>query len=327
MKKWLFNFLVLIGHFCPVFASQDVWLDYDLGLGKMFHDVDDGYALAHLISAEDKLNIEGISLVYGNTSDLNHQYRWTYKIYQKFKRFPPQVFHGAKGIEHRRDTTEASIALINVLEKKKIKILATGRLSNIATVLALRPDLASSIDSVIVNAGRKLAPLPVFGRAQVQFPDTNVDDDPEAFEVLHSLNVKVVMIPVESMTSFLWTRKEIKKMKKLKGGFSWLGKKSRTWEFLWNLWPGASGFIPWDLLAAAYLTNENFYSCLNNIPYNVLTMKNTTSPLFKNKKYLKYKKFLVADQLIKSKSKGVYCYDIDLNLKEELFARWSNFSY
>ena len=56
--------------------------------------------------------------------------------------------------------TEASRAIISALEEidgQKLKILAIGPMTNIATVKLLRPDLFTRefIDSIVVVAGRR----------------------------------------------------------------------------------------------------------------------------------------------------------------------------
>ncbi|MCB9095415.1 MAG: nucleoside hydrolase [Halobacteriovoraceae bacterium] len=324
-RNILILFIVLFFSF-KTFSNDKkrVWFDYDLGFGKFAHDVDDGYALVHLLLSRDTLDLRGLSSVHGNTDDMNHQKRWTLKILDKLQQKDISHYSGASSKNQLGLETEASKAIIRELEKGPLTILASGRMTNIATVVLSRPDLIGNIYEIVINAGRKLESEYAFGPKKIIFPDTNVDGDLRALRVLVDHGLPLTMIPTESMGHILITKKHLKSMNTQGKILRWLSKKSQSWRLLWSLWTKTSGFIPWDVFVGSYLTHREDFHCLENINYDLVELENHTDPLFRKKDWKARKDFLVASFKLPSTNLGTYCEFINSEHLKKLITYWKN---
>jgi inosine-uridine nucleoside N-ribohydrolase len=254
---------------------------------------------------------------------MRHQMKTSKKILKLMGRTDLAVYTGAASATELGNRTPASGALIKALEQGPLTIVAIGRLTNIATVLLLRPDLIDNIQEIIVNAGRRLEYAPLFGRRKINFPDTNVDGDPIAFKVLEELRAPLTMIPTESMKTSLWLKGQIRQMRRSKDPMlRWLGRKSRLWRWVWKIFLGGPGFIPWDLFAISYLTHREDFKCHLDIPWKIQELPNNTHSLFRWKKRPKSKLFLVSSFNITSKNTGTYCYNIRSGHLDRLLNQW-----
>ncbi len=306
-----------------IFAKTALWFDYDLAFGKKIRDPDDAYALIHLINHQDKLDIKGLSTVYGNINDLEHQKKWSLKLLKNFNQDHLKVYQGAKSSQELGSYNQAIYQMIKVLKNQKITIIASGRLTNIASLILLRPDLISQIQEIVLLGGKRLEYEVVFGKKRILFPDTNIDGDPEAVRAIMNSYIPITMIPVESMTHLLWSKKHLEFMKeKLKGPYRWVAKKTKIWKSLWRIWPGSKGFIPWDLFLISYFTHREDFTCLKDIPYDFLYLPNRTHSLFRkrNRKPMKY--FLVSSPLLESRHRANYCTHIHPEHLEHILKSW-----
>ncbi len=313
--------LIILLFSFQTFANKPVWIDYDPGFGKTFLDPDDGLALMHALISRNELEIKGISTVFGNTNNHKHMVRITHKILHKFKTQIP-VFRGAWSKDYLGHLSPASEALERELEQGPLTIIAMGRLTNIATVLMKRPELSVNIKELIVNAGRRLEYPTYFGKRKIVFPDTNVDGDSEAFKVLIKRKVNLTMIPVESMKDILWRKQEYKAMKRMGGPIKWIAKKTRIWRWMWKIYPGENGFIPWDLFLVSYLTHRKSFSC-SSMNYNLIYRKNDTTRGIGRRNRQAKKFFLMASPSLHDGPMGTYCHKIANGHQEELTKFWS----
>ncbi len=321
-----YNFLILCFALSSVIhAKTKVWLDYDLSFGKLGREVDDGFALIHALKSQKSLEIIGLSSVFGNTNNMKHQRRWSYKILDKFDARDIPFFDGAEKPLGEIKHNDATQAMARALEKEKLTIMAMGRLTNVALLLKLRPDLSSQIEQVIVNAGRMLEYPIKFGKKGIIFPDTNVDGDPDAFQVLSENSVNLTMIPTESMTHLLWRKRELRQMRENGGISRWMAKKAGLWRFFWSLFPGAPGFIPWDVFVVSFITHPEDFYCHQNIPWAVKEMENDAHTLFRKRYRKERKDFLVASYSLNSSHRGTYCYHIKSSHREKLIDYWNHF--
>jgi inosine-uridine nucleoside N-ribohydrolase len=305
-------------------SKQRVWIDLDLSIGKIFLEVDDGHALVYALDSREKLEILGISTVFGNIKNHKYMIKTAYKILNKMGVDDISVYEGASGPEDLGSNSKAVEAMILALEEGPLKIIAMGRMTNVASVALLRPDLISNIETVILNAGRRLESPTRFGKKGIIFPDTNIDGDPEAIKILRDNRIHLTMIPVEAMTEMLWRKKELRALRKKGGIYKWLANQSSVWRFIWSVYPGSKGFIPWDVFLVTYLTNFEDFSCYFNIPYDVVYMKNDAHSLFRKKYRKEFKDFLVVSQRLEDRPLSTYCYDIDLKQRSDLTERASS---
>lgn len=239
-----------------------VWIDTDPAMGLPgLHDPDDGWALLHALQNFPE-RLVGISLGYGNTEDFDHQERLVRRFLVEFTTFRAGPAHtipvvrGATGANDLGVQNEATDLLIAALEQNPMTILALGRLTTVATVLLLRPDLADRILAVYVNGGRRGPEperpaldryVPTIGPDAVRLPDTNFDDDFDAVEILLSSEIPVVVVPVEFNQHHPITRELLEGlMSSGSMGARYAAMQSRTWLGLFE-GIGAAGFWPFDV--------------------------------------------------------------------------------
>lgn len=292
----------------PSYSQTNVWIDYDIGLGRRFSDVDDGIALIAAITTPD-LNVHGVSYSFGNTNDLDFMHNASLEILRRYKREDIEIFRGASNPNDIYKKTSAIKALAKKLRKQRLSILSMGRMTTIAGLIYHYPELVKNIDQVIVNFGRRLETETKVGRRKVILPDTNIDGDLNAAKILFESKVKLVLIPTELMADQFIQRQHMKLLKNGSKNSRWLHRKIKTWKFLWNLYPGSNGFIPWDLFLVGYLTAPNDFICETQIPIDLKYLKNNTSRLIGANKN-KFKYFAVASYRLNSENLGVYCYDV-----------------
>lgn len=307
------------------FANQRkrVWIDYDIAFGMAFKDPDDGLALIHALLSQDQLNIIGISGGYGNTNKVHKMRRITKKILKRTNSLSIPYFQGALIHHKRRVKTKAYYALVKALEKAPLTIIAMGRMTNVATVVDHRPDLIKNMKEVIINAGRRLEYPTVFGRKKIVFSDSNIDGDVKSIKFLAEKNVPLTMIPVESMTTMQWRKRELRHMKKAGHITRWMAKKARFWRWIFTLYSKEPGFLPWDIFTVSYLTHPEDFLCDKNIPYQVKRLRNDTTK-FLNRPHPEFKDFLVASYKLDTPSTGHYCYKILDQHREKLIEYWIN---
>lgn len=310
MKIKLYTITLTVLVFCTsAFGMTDVWVDYDVSLGKKFADVDDGIALIAAIKSPS-LKVKGISYSFGNTNDLDHMKEITDEILRRYQRQDIAVFRGAAKPSDLYRKNAAVDALAASLRSKRLSILAMGRMTTVAGLILHYPELVRNIDQVIVNLGRRLETETVVGPRNVIMPDTNVDGDIESTKILLDSGIKVVLIPTELMADQFIDRKHMRILKNGSQNAQWLEKKLKLWKAVWRLYPGTKGFIPWDLFIVGFLTAPQDFICDQDIPIAFKRLRNNTSRFIDSIK-TDFKYFVVASHSLAPSNTGTYCYDVD----------------
>lgn len=252
--------------FDSVAQKQRVWIDTDIMIGKFKRDVDDGLAL--LLALNDtNLDIVGISLV----QDVDYGEKVCKKLlnwYAPNRHIP--IYKGAKDSTEFGDKTDAFKAIEKELENAPLSILALGPITNVATVMKLRPDLNPNIVSITACAGRKPGMLFNPGSGKVKFSDFNFDLDPWPTQVLLDSDVSVLLAGYDCSDSLFISGEDFIHLKKSKNkGDRWLFRQLKEWENLWSVFLGSkNGFIPFDcstIGALLYATEFNIED--NNSAY------------------------------------------------------------
>ncbi len=317
------SIFLLIFSFCT-FSAEKVWVDYDVAFGKVIRDVDDGLALITALKSPD-LEVQGISLGFGNLKNLNFMAKATRRILKRTNKTDIPYFYGAWLKSKRYEKTDATEALAKALKKNPLKIMAMGRLTNMASLIKNYPELKPQISEIIINAGRRLETQTRVGRQQVIMPDTNVDDDLESLKFVMESGVKITMLPVEIMKEAFVTKSHLKQMKKGGPLSKWMARNSIVWRWIWKFFPNSKGFIPWDVFIVTYLTHPHEMECDKDIPIALAYLKNETSSLFRKKYRKKYKDFLVASYKMDTPWRGNYCYKMQPNHLDDIVERWSKY--
>lgn len=245
---------------------KKVWVDTDLAIGAADRrggvaDVDDGYALLHLMRSSE-VDIQGISTVFGNTF-IDKAYAIAAEMTQRFgggKAIP--IFAGAAGplapqqIAH----TPATQGLAQKLRETTMVIMAIGPLTNIANLLLLEPSLAQQIESVVCVAGRRSVQqaFKVGPDHEPPFPDLNFELDVLAFQILLQYEVNIVLLPFEISHKTWITEGDLDILARGDEAAQFLATHSRPWLQQWAPF-GVKAFNPFDVLASGYILRPDLY--------------------------------------------------------------------
>ncbi len=243
--------------------DTDITIDHFNGLAPC--DVDDGYALGVLFRSQE-VDIVGLSSTLGNTDDIEV----TTEIATKFTaKFGPTSLTVSKGSPvfysqtEGRDLPDAVKNLAQELRQGPLTILAIGALTNIALLIKHFPELVSNIEQVVCVAGRRNKDQHfVASKRQLRpFRDLNFEVDEAAFNVLLNSEVQLTLIPFEVCDDIWIDFHELKEMRNGSSLAEYLEKESRIWALEWaTLFGSSHGFIPFDMVAAAYVINPNWFS-------------------------------------------------------------------
>lgn len=253
----------------------DVWLDVDTANGVVANgrprDVDDGLAMIMAFHSP-KLKVHGVSVVFGN-ADLDAAFPIAQEIARRFGPKGLQVYSGAASGADLGTETDATRALTRALEQRRLHILALGPVTNVATVLKNRPDLAKQIPQIIVCAARR----PGFGfympgRPDVVFPDANFEKDVPAMQILLDSGVPIVFAGYEVSCDTWISRADLDELAQRSETGKWIRDTSQAWLNRWETQRGPKGFNPFDTLCVGYLTHPQL---IETIP---VTAHITTGP-------------------------------------------------
>lgn len=292
----------------PTFGS--VWIDADIAIGsgseeRGWNDVDDGFALIQLMRS-NPLQIRGLSTLYGNT-DLQTATRLGQEITEKFYSGGMEVWPGAAGPMALDSLveTKAVKAMAAALRKQNMSILAIGPATNVATLLLLHPDLADSINSVILVAGRRSPNDHFFVSKdhEIPFPDLNFDLDPNAFQVLLQSKVEMVLLPFEISHKVWIYPVHLELFASANSEGKYLAENTSHWMEFWESL-GCEGFNPFDVLASTYVLDPNACIC-EELPAEIKLFRDDTQPETPT-----FKPYLIISKENSSKRKVTYCYDV-----------------
>jgi len=244
--------LVILIWATTAFASNPVWIDTDPSVARGAHEVDDGFALVQAFHST-ALNVRGVSAVFGN-APLNESFPIAQHLVSDFGPSGRSCIQGG-GMASANDLgveTEASRAMAAALRREKLTILMLGPATNVATVLKNHPKLGKRIVRIIAVAGRR--PNQRFSTAPSvkPFRDFNFELDAEAFQVLLSAGVPLVLAPWE-ISSKVWIReRDLKLLRASNVSLGWILDAAEDWLAFWKKNLAADGFNPFDTLAVGY---------------------------------------------------------------------------
>ncbi|MCF8276548.1 MAG: nucleoside hydrolase [Flavobacteriales bacterium] len=263
MRTFYLSIVCLIPFF-GFAQKQRVWIDTDIMIGKFRRDVDDGLALI-LALRDTNLQIEGISFVHG----VDYAEKVTGKLlnwYAADRNIP--MFKGSDDSTGFGKETDAVKAMIAALDKGPMAILALGPMTNVGTVLKLRPDLHKNITAISYCGGRRPGMLFSPGSGKVRFSDYNFDLDPRSSAVLLETKVPVLLAGYDCSDSLFLSREDFIHLKKSDNkGDRWLYQQLKEWENLWSMFLGSKrGFIPFDCSTVGALFYANEFHTDASIP-------------------------------------------------------------
>lgn len=241
-----------------------VWVDADVACGVSGRiDPDDCFALVYLQSRSD-IEIVGVSTVFGNAP-----LEQTDRVAREIVAGAVPVYRGAAspGAVSR---TPASKALAQALEDGPLTLLALGPLTNLDSTFALYPALVSRVEELIAVMGKREGHLfhpsegsagaAFFGHGPV-FTDFNFVQDPDAARAVMALSLSVTLVPYEAARQVTLTGEDMRALAQRGGIAGELASLSEGWLAFWRDMVGIDGFYPFDLVAAAYVSNPEALTC------------------------------------------------------------------
>jgi purine nucleosidase len=252
-------------------------LDTDLSMGEPGSEIDDGFALA-LAAADPELRVELVTTVNGNT-DVDTATLLSLHLVERLGMTGTRVVRGAAAPLTRPDRARsaqpetvraygremplgyaaAEIARLVRENPGEITIVAIGPLTNVAAALSLEPELARSVQEIVVMGGVFLGQTLQSGMPG----EFNVWVDPEAAEaVLHS-GAPLRFVGLDVTTRVRLTRAHAERMGADPGGFgAFAGAATLAWlERMHSDQPGdpelAESSAMHDPLAVAVVTRPD----------------------------------------------------------------------
>lgn len=292
----------------------DVWIDADPACGlRAIDDVDDCWALLYAIKSK-KINVKGLSTVFGNTSlEEAHQTAALFldKIFEDGLEIP--VLHKGSGspVEKNRLVIEndATVALYSELQKGSMSIIALGPLTNLAILIQSHPEIARNISSIVAVAGSRKNQRRFFiGNSNlIHFHDLNFNKDPIAFDIILNSDIPLTLVPFEVATKITVTPFDLQNMSEGGKSAKWLADSSKGWIDFWMNSFGTEGFYPFDCLAVGYQIMPNEYQC-EMMPIKVEWHYST----FANRNQLQVSHELHHGRFVN------YCYNVSRTMKNSL---------
>lgn len=161
-------------------------------------------------------------------------------------------------------------ALVAALEAGPLTIVALGPLTNVASVLSERPDLSSRIRRLVAVMGRRPGHIfhpaegaeagILFGHGPV-FRDFNFVMDVRASMQVLAMNLPTTFVPYDAARGIEITAGDLDRLHGHGGAITWVAERARPWLRYWREDIGRRGFYPFDLLAAAYVTDPDRFEC------------------------------------------------------------------
>src|SRR3954452_5582264 len=214
-------------------AVRRIVLDTDLSMGELGSEIDDGFALA-LAAADPELTVELVTTVNGNT-DVETATLLSLHLVERLGMTGTRVVRGAAAPLTRPKRARsaspetvrafgrpippgyaaAEIASLVMANPGEITIVAIGPLTNVAAALSLEPELARSVQEIVVMGGVFLGQTLQSGMPG----EFNVWVDPEAADaVLHS-GAPLRFVGLDVTTRVRLTRAHAERMGERPDGF------------------------------------------------------------------------------------------------------------
>ncbi len=241
-----------------------VWVDADAACGVPGRvDPDDCFALVYLLSRPD-IEIVGVSTVFGNAP-----LEETDRVAREIVGGAVPVFRGAAG-PGTLSVTPASEALTQALEDGPLTLLALGPLTNLDAAFALRPTLISRVEEFIAVMGKREGHLfhPSEGSARAAFfghgpifTDFNFVQDSNAARAVMALSLSVTLVPYDAARQVTLMAEDVRALAQRGGLAGEVALRSGAWLTFWQETVGVDGFYPFDLVAAAYVSNPEVLTC------------------------------------------------------------------
>lgn len=304
----------------PAAAPIAVWIDVDTAAGVPQRDIDDAVALIQAFHSPE-LSVQGISVVFGNTS-LDNAVPIAQEVTRRFGPTGLQVHAGASSEAQLGQTTAATRALAEALMAQPLTLLVLGPATNIATLIANRPDLIPRIERIVAVAGRRPGQRFTTGTQNLRgHRDFNFEKDAQAFQVILDSGVPLVLTPWEISSTVWITERELDLWAKGPPPAQWLAQRAPSWIALWKQTFGVQGFNPFDTLAVAALTSPQHVSCDRWSVRIIQAPNDVTAPEMQGGQPAEIKPYLVVDATEQDGARALYCHTAAPAFLQDLMQR------
>ena len=244
-------------------GTQKVIIDADPAMGYLFKDIDDGLMLSMALR-DPRLEVLGITVEFGNTNQ-SRAYDKAREIVEIMGRSDVPVLRGSDipGVDQESD---ASRFIVEQAHKYpgRVKVLAVGALTNLASALAADPAVANLIQEVVAVGGNVRADE---GAPRIGSPyDLNFGSDPECARIVFESDLPVTVVPIDLCRQF---RLDWPTFRQATRGLERENRYLRTNSWMWFV-VKAGSMIPWDIVGLSYLRHPQWFDqTRTNIDFRV----------------------------------------------------------
>ncbi len=226
--------------------------DCDNTMGVPNRDVDDGLTILYLAGRKD-VDLLGITTTFGNDS-VETVYNATRGLLDDWGIIVPLARGGGMN-----RSSEAAAFLVEQANRYRgeLVVLATGALSNIHGAFLIDPHFYDNVRMIVVMGGIT-EPLVING---VTCNELNFSSDPEATYGVMSSAADMTVITGHLCLNALFGPEEFRLLEERRHipGFSYILERLYPWRDLMRKVFKIDGFFNWDVLAAAYVTNQELF--------------------------------------------------------------------
>jgi pyrimidine-specific ribonucleoside hydrolase len=279
-------------------AAKLVWMDVDPAVLPGGNEPDDGLALVQAFHSEE-LDVRGVSIVFGNSA-LDVGEPNGREIVERFGPEGLRVFRGAASRDELGRENDATRALAAALGEQELTILALGPVTNVATVLKNRPELASRILEIIAVAGRRPGQTFVLGEGGRPLMDMNFEYDAEGMQILLDSGVPIVLAPFEISSKTPLPEDDIERFATDPEFADFFLEPLRDYVNWYDDHFQVRAIFPFDTLAVAYLTSPEWIQC-DELPVAIQTLPDDI-------KQGEVKPYLIVSPELSSTTRVKYCH-------------------
>lgn len=232
-----------------------ILIDCDNTMGIPGCDIDDALAILYILG-HPEADCVGITTTYGNNST-EKVYGCTAKLLRDLHFVDIPLVMGEMEASSR--DSQAGAFLNQQADKYggSLCILATGSLTNLLAAYELDPLFFDKVSEIVLMGG-VTRPLLVNGR---NMDELNFSCDPRAAEVVLTKGRNVTIITGNHCTDAYFYRKDYERLlsENPKIG-QYLAGYTDYWFTYYKETYGIDGFIAWDVIAAIYMMEREFYT-------------------------------------------------------------------
>lgn len=226
---------------------------------NLLRDIDDVLAVIYLLMSEDVV-LEGITINFGNNA-AETCYRQMKEVLKEINREDIPVFLGAKSRGELGKQSDASKFIIETVKQNpgEIDLIAVAPLTNVATVITIAPEVKEKFRSLTIMGGAvEFGYFNLFGI----FGEFNFKMDAKAAGIVLNSGMPMSLFSMDCCGCSTFTQDYVNELKAVGTPLSkYLVAGMKKWFSLNKIAAfRRKGFVPWDVVACAYLTNPEIFS-------------------------------------------------------------------